>query len=147
MHDPGRPGVESARARPGRPLTDAEADRLARRYVAAYNDQDLEAMLALLDEQVTIHPSPLFERRPHYAGHTGVREWWETMVASGRWYEVGIAEVRRMEEDRWAIVGEIRDGADVLSPWVVLLRVRNALIIESRSYLSDEGLLDAGLLR
>lgn len=147
MHDANESGTESMRALAGQSLTDADTRRLARRFVAAYNDQDLEAMLALLDEHVAIHPAPLFERRPHYSGHAGVREWWETMLASGRWYQVVVTEVRRVESDRWAILGEIHDEGEVLSPWIVLLRVRNALITESRSYLSDEGLLDAGLLR
>jgi uncharacterized protein with HEPN domain len=103
-------------------------------------------MLAVSDEHVAIHPARLFERRPQYTGHAGAREWWETMLASGRWYEVVVTEVRQVGEDRCAILGEIRDERDPLSPWIALLRVRNALIIESRSYLSDEGLLDAGLL-
>jgi hypothetical protein len=139
--------MESMPAQSDQSLTVAEADLLARRYVAAYNDRDLEAMLALLDEHAVIHPAPLFERRPRYTGRAGVREWWETMLASGRWYEVVMTKVRELGDDQWAVLGEIRDEGDLLSPWIVLLRVRGALIIESRSYLSDEGLLDAGFLR
>ena len=35
-----------------------------------------------------------------------------------------------------------RQSADPISPWCVVIRVRDGLIIESRSYLSDEELLD-----
>ena len=64
------------------------------------------------------------------------------MAASGRWYEVVVSEIRQLGADRVAILGEIRDRDEVLSPWGVLVRIRNGLIIESRSYLSDKGLLD-----
>jgi hypothetical protein len=67
--------------------------------------------------------------------------------ASGRWYEVVVSEIRQLVPDRMAIRGEIRDQGELLSPWGVLVRVRNGLIIESRSYLSEKELLDElGLL-
>jgi hypothetical protein len=92
------------------------------------------------------YPAPLFGRRPHM-GHAGVRAWWDAMVASGRWYVVLVSEVRRLEPDRFAILDEIRDRGELASPWGVLVRVRNCLIIESRSYLSDKQFLEQlGLL-
>lgn len=124
-----------------RPLPDPEPVRIARAYVAAYNDRDLEAMLALQDPDVVSHPSRLFGHRPH-TGHAGVREWWEAMVASGRWYEVAVMEIRQLSPDRVAVLGEIRDHGELLSPWGVVVRIRDGLIVESRSYLSDTELLD-----
>jgi ketosteroid isomerase-like protein len=124
-----------------RQLTRAEAVSLAQRYVAAYNDRDLDAMLALQDENVVAYPSRLFGSRWH-VGREGVRAWWEAMVASGRWYEVVIRDILQPGSDRVAILGEIRDQGELLSPWGVVFRVRNGLIIESHSYLSDKQLLD-----
>ncbi len=135
-------GRKGTPARVGRPLARSEAVALAHRYVDAYNKRDLQAMLAVQHEEVVSHPARLFGRRPH-AGHAGVRAWWEAMEASGRWYEVVVSEVRQLGPDRLAILGEIRDDGEVLSPWGVLVRVRDGLIIESRSYLSDQDLLDA----
>lgn len=58
-----------------------------------------------------------------------------------------VSEVRRVESHRFAILGEIRDNGNLISPWGVLVRVRHGLIIESRSYLSDKELREAlGLL-
>jgi hypothetical protein len=137
---------QRAPLRADRPLTRAKAVRLARAYVGAYNDRDLGAMLALQDEEVISHPSRLFRNGPH-RGHAGVREWWAAMVASGRWYEVVISDIRLVGPDRVAIIGEIREHGEKLSPWGVVVRVRDGLIIESRSYLSDEELLEElGLL-
>jgi ketosteroid isomerase-like protein len=119
----------------GGPLTRAEAVRLAESYVAAYNDHDLEAMLSLQDESVVSYPSRMFGERRH-TGHAGVRAWWETMAASGQWYGVAVRDIRLFGPDRIAILGEIPDGDELLSPWGVVVRVRNGLIVESRSYLS-----------
>lgn len=134
--EPDRSGLSSA----------SDAESVAKRYVAAYNDRDLDAMLAVLDENAVSYPSRLFGHDPN-VGHRGVRAWWETMVASGRWYEVAVRDVRRIGPDRVAVLGEIRDQGERLSPWGVVVRVRDGLIVESRSYLSDEELLEElGLL-
>jgi hypothetical protein len=72
----------------------------------------------------------------------GVRAWWEATVAGGRWYEVVVSDVRLLPSDRFAILGEIRDRGEPINPWDVLVRVRNGLIIESPSYLSEKALLE-----
>jgi hypothetical protein len=70
------------------------------------------------------------------------------MVANGRWYEVVIHEIHQPTADRVAILGEIQDHGQPISPWCVIVRVREGLIIESRSYLSESELLSQlGLLR
>jgi hypothetical protein len=124
-----------------------EAERLGRAYVEAYNTRDLDAMLAVLDPAVVAHPSPLFERRPANLGHEGVRAWWQTMVDSGRWYQVVISHIRQAADGQWAIVGEIQQGGEVESPWLLVFRIKAGLITESRSYLSDEQIVaDLGRL-
>ena len=103
-------------------------------------------MLALQHEDVVSHPSRLFEPR-QLNGRAGVRAWWEAMEASGRWYDVVVRDVRQIGPDRIAILGEIRDRGELLSPWGVVIRVRGGLIIESHFYLSDTELLtDLGVL-
>ena len=139
-------GTEGIPIDAGRPLGRAEAVRLAQSYVAAYNDRDLEAMLALQDENVVSHPVRIFGYRS-LTGHAGVRAWWEAMESSGQWYEVFVSDIRLLVPDRVAILGEVRDQGELLSPWAVLVRIHNGLIIESRSYLSDKELLEElGLL-
>ena len=123
-----------------RRLTYAEAVSIAERYVAAYNDRDLEAMLSLQAADVVSHPARLFGQRV-LTGHAGVRAWWQAMVDSGRWYDVVVHQVRLLDPDRVAVLGEILDGGEPVSPWSAVVRVRDGLIVESRSYLSDAQLL------
>ncbi len=120
---------------------------VAERYVAAYNDRDLDAMLAVMDENVVSYPAPLFRHRPH-VGHSGVRAWWASMMESDHSLDVVVDEVRQIEPGRVAVLGEIRSKATRLSPWAVVVSIRNGLIIESRSYLSDRDTLEElGLLQ
>ncbi len=126
---------------PAAPTGPDEAVALAQRYVEAYNNRDLDAMLACQDENIVSTPSRLFRNRPH-TGHAGVRAWWAAMETTGQWYTVVIREIRPLDKERIAVLGEIRDGEQLLSPWAVLIRIRNGLITESHSYLSDEELLE-----
>ncbi len=129
------------------PLTRKQAVALAERYVGAYNNRDLEAMLAVLDANVVSHPSRLAGAHRH-EGHAGVRAWWEAMVANGQWYTVVIHEIRQPSADQVVILGEIHDRGERISPWCVVARVRDGLIVESHSYLSESELLDQlGLIR
>ena len=123
------------------PLTRAEAVALAERYVAAYNDRDLQAMLDVLDASIVSHPSRLVGATDH-EGHDGVRAWWKAMEDRGDWYQVGIREIRQPDPDRVAILGDIYDDGERVSPWCLIMRVRDGLIVESHSYLSDADLLD-----
>jgi hypothetical protein len=125
----------------GGAMTRERALRLAEAYVGAYNDRDLEAMLALMDESVVSYPARLFGQR-RTNGHAGVRAWWQSMVESDRWYAVVIREVRPLMPDRIAILGDLLDHGEPLSPWGAIVRVDNGLIVESRSYLSDDELLE-----
>jgi ketosteroid isomerase-like protein len=120
--------------------------RVAERYVGAYDDRDLDAMLAVMDENVVSYPAPLFGHRPH-VGHSGVRAWWSAMMAADHRLDVVVDEVRQIESDRVAVLGEIRSEVTRLSPWAVIVLIRDGLIVESRSYLSDADMLEGlGLL-
>lgn len=128
------------------PLTHDEAVRIATAYVGAYNDRDVEAMLAVLDADFVSHPARLPGARPH-RGHDGVRAWWQGLAEHGQWYRVEIEQVRLLGADRAAVLGAIHDGDARLSPWCVVIRIRQRLIVESRSYLSERVLLeDLGVL-
>jgi ketosteroid isomerase-like protein len=127
-------------------LSHEQAVWFADAFVGAYNDRKLDAMLALMDENIVSYPSRLFGPRQD-TGHEGVRAWWQTMTERDQWYEVVIRDVRVVGGDRVAAVGDIHDHGEPLSSWGVVFRVRDGLIVESRSYLSDEELLDElGLL-
>ena len=127
-------------------MTIEQAVRFADAYVGAYNGRDLEAMLSLMDENIVSYPSRLFGPRQDI-GHEGVRAWWQAMIDRDQWYKVAIRDVRVVGKERIAAVGDIYDAGEPISSWGVVFRVRDGLIVESRSYLSDAELLEElGLL-
>jgi ketosteroid isomerase-like protein len=124
-----------------------DASRLARRYVDAYMDQDLGALLAATDEEVVWHPT-VFGHGPYF-GHEGVRQWWRAMIASSRQVDVVVSELRQLGGDRAAVLGALHDrgSGKPLGPWALIVRVRNGRIVEARSYLDDhDALEERGLL-
>jgi hypothetical protein len=71
-----------------------------------------------------------------------VRAWWGAMIADCQSYDVVVSEVRSLQSDRVAVLGEVRSRGKRLSPWAVLVRIRKGLIVESHSYLSETNLLE-----
>ena len=69
-------------------------------------------------------------------------------MAAAEWtYDISVTEIREIEPNLVAVIGEVRSDGNALSPWTVVVRVRSGLIVESRSYLSSRDLLDdLGLL-
>src|SRR5690242_13263744 len=86
------PGMQVTRAGASESLAQADAVRIAERYVGAYTARELDAMLAAMDDNVVSYPAPLFGHRPH-VGHAGVRAWWAAMMA-GASFDVVVNEVR-----------------------------------------------------
>lgn len=117
-------------------------ESIVERCVAAFIDRDLDALLGTMDENVVTYPLPLFGHGP-YRGHPGVREWWAAMERSGLDYDVVVREVRQIGPDRVAVFGEVHSGTTgrLVGPWALLVVIRDGLIIESHSYLSDSDTL------
>jgi hypothetical protein len=56
---------------------------LVRRAVDAFNRRDLDAFVALTDDDVEVIPrSAALEGRDHYHGHDGVRRWLKDLFGS-----------------------------------------------------------------
>jgi ketosteroid isomerase-like protein len=72
---------------------------LAHRTYAALNGRDLDAFLALMDPEVELKTRFMeMEGEDYFRGHSGVREWWERLLA--------------VFPDFRAEVVELRDGGD-----------------------------------
>jgi hypothetical protein len=126
---------------------ESDVEVLGRAYMAALNERVPEPLLELLAPEIEFVPTPLSRDRPRYVGHAGVRAWLETARARGNQYVGRVSQVRQVGPDRWALLGEVWQGDELVAPLAVMIRVRRGLIVESVSYLSDTDLLrDLGLL-
>jgi len=135
--------------RPTEPGTaqDAGVEQFAMAYMTALNERVPEPLLELLDPEVEFVPTPLSRTRRKYLGHAGVRQWLETARVRGPWYSGRVTEVRSLGSDQCAILGNVWLDDQPVAPLAVLIRIRDGLIMESLSYLSDSELLhELGLL-
>jgi ketosteroid isomerase-like protein len=114
---------------------------LVRRYVATFNRRDIDEMIALTDPGVVTYPLVIPGVRRKYAGHQGLRHWIRDVVAGDIGYCVVVREVRQLEEQRWALLGELVIDEAPVSPFASLLSVVDGLVDEAREYLSEEDLL------
>ena len=113
---------------------------LLRDYIVAFNRRDTDAMVALTDPEIVNYPVAIVAARK-YLGHQGIRNWIRKLTASGQDYTVEAREVRKLEEGRWAVLGELLIGRERISPFAALVGVGRGLIGEWREYLSEESLL------
>ena len=66
---------------------------LTRRAFQAFNDRDLDALLAGLHEEVEAFPR-LAALEGGYRGHDGVRRWWTQLIGTFPDFHVEVLEVR-----------------------------------------------------
>lgn len=66
---------------------------LARLFCEAFNRRDLDAVLALMHEDVEIEPR-IGALEGGYVGHAGVRRWWVQLLAAFPDYDAQIEEIR-----------------------------------------------------
>lgn len=118
-----------------------EVEELLRAYVAAFNRRDVEAMIALADPGIVNHPTPVSRASRTYVGHQGLRNWIRDVRATGRGDTVVPREIRRLDEERWAVLGELVVDEAPVSPFASLIDMSRGLITEAHEYLSEESLL------
>jgi ketosteroid isomerase-like protein len=83
---------------------------LAHRTVDALNRPDLDAILALADDDIEGTPA-LASIEGRYHGHAGIRRWWESLFSSLPDFTVEVVEVRDPGDLTVAVVDFRAEGA------------------------------------
>src|SRR5437764_1097322 len=83
---------------------------LAHRGVDAFNRRDLDALLALADDDIEGAPA-LASIEGHYHGHAGVRRWWESLFSGLPDFTVEVVEVRDVGDLTVAVLQFRGEGA------------------------------------
>jgi ketosteroid isomerase-like protein len=89
---------------------------LTRRGVQAFNDRDLDALLALLHDDVEITPI-LAAMEGSFRGHDGVRRWWAGLIGGFPEINIEVSEVRDLGDITvagWRVSGR---GAESDTPF------------------------------
>jgi ketosteroid isomerase-like protein len=123
---------------------------LARQAYSAFQDQDLDRFLAVLDPEVEVVPIMGSELAGTvYRGHEGIRDWWDHFFAVFRNFEVDLQEVRDLGDRVIAASRFQSEGAESesgaypdLVVWT-LSELRNDKIIRWRTFRSEAEALEA----
>jgi ketosteroid isomerase-like protein len=123
---------------------------LARRSVDAFNRRDLDALLALMHDEVEGAP-PLASIEGHYHGHAGIRRWWESLFTGLPDFTIEVVEVRDLGDLTVAVLRNRAQGAVSQAPveqrlWLVG-EWRDGKVIWWQSFRSEAEALEAAGLR
>lgn len=118
------------------------ACEMGRRWIEAFNRRDADALIALAGAEIAFHPTPLAGARRTYRGHEGLRLWLADVAATGLRHTVEATVIRRSSSGELVVSGEILHDGEVVSPFSMRFRLRDARFVEAWAYLSDEALLN-----
>ena len=119
---------------------------LARRAFQAFNDRDLDAVLAGLHDDVEAYPR-LAAVEGGYRGHDGIRRWWAQLLSTFPDFHVEILELRDLGEFMILALRLRGRGAESDTPidavvWHVN-EFRDGKTIRWRVYTSEDEALEA----
>jgi ketosteroid isomerase-like protein len=114
---------------------------ILRGFHDGFNRRDAEAMVAVAEPGVISYPAILSRARRKYVGHEGLRNWVRDVDAADHGHTVAASEVRRIEDERWAVLGQVIIDETPVSPFAAFARVHRGLVSEVREFLSDEAIL------
>ena len=125
-----------------------------KRWIDAYNRQDVEAMVEEMDPEVEYHPvlpRLLGGEATVYRGHDGVRRLFREIYDAFDEIHVEYSDVRDLG-DRVVAIGHTRmrgrgSGAETESPSAVVIDVRHGKVTHVRTYLDPDEALEAAGLR
>jgi ketosteroid isomerase-like protein len=83
---------------------------LGYRGIDAINRRDLDALLALMDDDIEGAPA-LASIEGRYHGHAGIRSWWESLFSSLPDFTVEVVEVRDLGDLTVAVLHFRAEGA------------------------------------
>ena len=119
---------------------------VALRFAEALNERDTDALVALATDDVASDPLQI-SVSGRYVGHDGIRRWMRELTTHDPGHRVRIERVAATAPDRAAVFGTlVMDGRPV-SPYTLVVMVRDGKVAATRSYLTDEETLTTlGLL-
>jgi len=123
---------------------------LAHRSVDAFNRRDLDALLALMADDVEGAP-PLASMEGNYHGHAGIRRWWESLFEGLPDFSIEVVEVRDPGDLTVAVLRNRAHGAASATPveqriWLVG-EWRDRKVIWWHTFRSEAEALEAVALR
>jgi ketosteroid isomerase-like protein len=93
---------------------------LGYRVYDAFNRRDLDALLALMDDDVEAFPQ-LVAMEGGYRGHVGIRRWWQNLLGTFPDYAIEVVEVRDLGKVALGVLRVRGHGAGSDTPFEDML--------------------------
>ena len=106
------------------------ADAVARRHA--------EALVEVADPNIAFYPTHLFGDHGPYLGHDGLRRWIAGSVAKDFPLSVQVTDVRHGQAGTVVTLGHVLAHGKPVSPFAMVVTLRDDKIAEARAYLSGE---------
>jgi len=110
-----------------------------------FNRRDLDAMLALMHDEVEIKPR-MVALEGGYRGHEGVRRWWSDLLDSLPDYSAEIEELHDLGDTALARIRGVAHGVTSTAPiaetWWQTIRWRDGLCIWWRNFATEAEALE-----
>jgi hypothetical protein len=123
------------------PITETDPNqRLVRAWAQAVNARDIEAVVSHSHPDIDLNPMQIAVSG-HYSGHEGLRQWLRDIIASDLGHTVRYLGIRTLPDGRVALFGEVCLEGTTVSPYTLLVTIRDGKVALMRSYLADEDTL------
>ena len=121
-----------------------------RRFIKAFDAQDVEALIALCDGKVEVHSVFAAVGGAVYNGHDGVRRWLRDIEEV--WSQFHVVSEAYFDHGEYTIAFNVLDGraqqsgVEVAMPYATVMRWRDDLIVYFKAYAHrEDALRDLGI--
>jgi ketosteroid isomerase-like protein len=108
-------------------------------WARAFNRRDADALVEIADPKVVIYPTRLLVQHGPYVGHDGLRRWVAELLDKDFPLSEEVTEVRAGLAGNLVALGRVLVDEEPVSPFSMLVALRDGKVSESRAYLSDAG--------
>jgi hypothetical protein len=126
----------------------AQADRIGRQFIEAFNRRDADGLVALSHPEIVFRPTMLVGSRRVYRGHAGLRSRVAKLITADTMHQVRVCETRSLGHQRFVVHSEVLLDGEAITPSAMVAELLGDRIVDVHAYLSDEALLtELDLLR
>lgn len=109
---------------------------------------DPQAMIAASDPSFELHLVGVGGEPVHYAGESGIHEFFRDVARSWEWFRFEATHLRDLGGDRVLVLGDVRgrgraSGVAVADQWGLIVELSEGRVVHARGFLDQREALDA----
>ena len=123
-------------------------ERVVSEWVDAFNERDLDGMLARVNPDVLFHPLRVNGTAHSYLGHDGMRRWFAEILHREHPHRIGLESIAGLADGRILAAGTVLVENEAGAPFSGLYEIDNGVIVCAYHYFTPaETLFQIGIVR